>query len=112
MDKSMERAAMHGEVLPGGLSLAGQKFYLALRTLYRDSKAGAISKEDAAKEKKSLVEAYTMEHSKEEFLDRSTVSLQSRIETAAENFRKNRTLEAADAFYAAIYNVSEDWRSH
>ena len=72
----------------------------------------ALKSLDAAKEKKSLVEAYTMEHSKEEFLDRSTVSLQSRIETAAENFRKNRTLEAADAFYAAIYNVSEDWRSH
>ena len=29
---------------------------------------------------------------------------------AADNFRDNQTLEAADAFYAAVFNLSENWR--
>ena len=69
-----------------------------------------ITKKKAAEEKKAILAAYTTEHSKEEFLDRSALALSERICKAADNFRDNRTLEAADAFYAAVFNLSPDWR--
>lgn len=110
MTKELERAAMKGEALPKGLSLAEQGYFLALRTLYAAYRKGVVSKAEASEEKKRLIEAYTMEKSKEDFLSRSALALNERICKAADAFRDNRTLEAADAFYAALFNLSENWR--
>ena len=106
MDVKLEKAAMKGY----GLTLAEQGYYLALRTLYAAYQKGVVTKKQAAEEKKAILAAYTTEHSKEEFLDRSALALSERICKAADNFRDNQTLEAADAFYAAVFNLSENWR--
>ena len=108
--KELEKAAMKGTPLPDGLSLAGQKYYLALRSLYAAFKRNEISQNDAAAEKKKLVATYTMERSQEEFLERSAIKLSQRISTAAEAFKNERTLKNADALYAAFFNISADWR--
>ena len=105
MDVKLEKAAMKGYELPKGLTLAEQGYYLALRTLYAAYQKGVVTKKQAAEEKKAILAAYMTEHSKEEFLDRSALALSERICKAADNFR-----EAADAFYAAVFNLSENWR--
>lgn len=110
MDIKLEKAAMKGYELPKGLTLAEQGYYLALRTLYTAYQKGVVTKKQAAEEKKAILAAYMTEHSKEEFLDRSALALSERICKAADNFRDNQTLEAADAFYAAVFNLSENWR--
>ena len=107
MDVKLEKAAMKGYELPKGLTLAEQGYYLALRTLYAAYQKGVVTKKQ---EKKAILAAYMTEHSKEEFLDRSALALSERICKAADNFRDNQTLEAADAFYAAVFNLSENWR--
>lgn len=110
MDVKLEKAAMKGYELPKGLTLAEQGYYLALRTLYAAYQKGIVTKKQAAEEKKAILAAYTTEHSKEEFLNRSALALSERICKAADNFRDNQTLEAADAFYAAVFNLPENWR--
>lgn len=110
MDKKTELAAMHGEELPAGLTLAGQKYYIAMRSLYGDYNSGRITKERAAKEKAQLQRTYAEERSKEEFLARDALALSERINQAAENFRKDPSVETANAFYAAIFNLANSWR--
>ena len=87
MDIKLEKAAMKGYELPKGLTLAEQGYYLALRTLYTAYQKGVVTKKQAAEEKKAILAAYTTEHSKEEFLDRSALAMSERICKAASVLR-------------------------
>ena len=82
MDIKLEKAAMKGYELPKGLTLAEQGYYLALRTLYTAYQKGVVTKKQAAEEKKAILAAYTTEHSKEEFLDRSALAMSEPIISA------------------------------
>ena len=108
MDVKLEKAAMKGYELPKGLTLAEQGYYLALRTLYAAYQKGVVTKKQAAEEKKAILAAYMTEHSKEEFLDRSALALSERICKAAD--RILRRIIPGAAFYAAVFNLSENWR--
>ena len=105
-----EKEAMNEEPIPVGLDIADQFLFLGLRCLYAMHRRGLIGRENASKEKEKLIFQWKTEKSKLEFLSREAVELSDRIKNASEEFKKNRTLENADALYAALYNLPNDWR--
>jgi hypothetical protein len=54
----LERLVAKGDPLPDNLTAPEQWLYLSLRTLYREYRAGAITKEQAAAEKAKLTDGY------------------------------------------------------
>lgn len=99
-----EKQAMNGEPLPKGLDLADSLLYLGLKRTYADYKSGIISRKEGSEIKETLVYNHTKAKSELEFLSRRALELSERIQSAKQNYEKNRTLENADALYCAIYN--------
>ena len=108
--RPFEKDAMNEEPLTVGLDIADQFLFLGLKCLYAMHRRGLISRDRASKEKEKLVFQWKTEKSKLEFLSREAVDLSDRIKTSSDDFKKNRTLENADALYAALYNLPNDWR--
>ena len=108
--RPFEKEAMNEEPLPIGLDIADQFLFLGLKYLYAMHRRGLISRDRASKEKEKLVFQWKTEKSKLEFLSREAVELSERIKRASDEFKESRTLENADALYAALYNLPNDWR--
>jgi hypothetical protein len=107
---NFERAAYLRQPIPDGLCLSEQKAFLALRFLYAEFDRGVISKEQAALEKRKLLEQ--MEHEiKIDKLNERISQLWKRIEQSARDYAMNPTKETADTFYARVYNLEDDWRN-
>lgn len=91
-----EREAMRGCPLPEGLPSHEQMSYLALRQVYRDYYAKAISRDAASREKRSIVQTAKEEARSREFSDKLTrkhFEILKGTELAASACRKNPTLE-------------------
>ena len=101
---------MRGEEMPGNLTLAGQKAFLALRMLYAQHRTGALSYQTAKDEKTAIVRAYETERSAEKALDQDVKALAGRIRRAADTYLQAPSLEHADAMYAAFFRLPESWR--
>ena len=99
-----ERQAMAGEEMPDGLRFAGQHYYLALRMLYHQYRQGIIDRETATREKRQLLKTYEYDLMWEEIAD-GFIKSRNASEIARANYRKNRTLENADALIVAIDGV-------
>ena len=97
-----ERAAMRNETMPEGLTLSEQKCFMALRLLYQHFKAGYIPREQAALDKVKIIRQFETERSNDKYVE-NTSTLWQRIESAGNNYAKNRTLENADKFYRIVY---------
>lgn len=109
-DVNFERAAYLRQPMPGGLRLSEQKTFLALRFLYAEFDRGVIDKEQAALEKRKLLEQ--MEHElKIDKMNEQISQLWKRIEQSARDYAMNPTKETADTFYARVYNLGDDWRN-
>jgi len=105
-----ERLAMHGEPMPKKLPLTDQKLYIALRGLYQQYHSGALNREQASREKKLLIDAWQSDKS----IDDQTLriaALWKRIEPRAQEYTTAPSQETADRFYAAVYNLRENWRN-
>ena len=61
MELPFERAALRGDPMPEGMALYEQAAFQALRGLYALYRRGGISREDAAREKEKILEAYRQE---------------------------------------------------
>ena len=107
---SFERAAYLRQPMPDGLCLSEQKAFLALRFLYAEFDRGVISKEQAALEKQKLLARMNHEL-KIDKQNEKIAHLWKRIEIPASEYAKNPTRKTADAFYAAVYGLPEDWRN-
>lgn len=99
-----ERAAMHGDPMPTGLTFPDQLMFQELSLLYARYRFKTISREQASAEKKQLLR----EH--EAFVHRwklgdHYVELINRTEAARTAYRKDRTLENADALLRAIDGI-------
>lgn len=106
MEFPFERAAMRGDPMPEGLRLYEQSAFQALRHLYSMYHRKAISREDAAREKKLIRFQYDrakadFETNRKNILDNAR--MWKEIEEAANRFGKDRTLENAEAFVQAVY---------
>ena len=100
-----EREAANGEPMPDGLDLPDQFAFQFLANMYARIRNGSLTREQAAIEKGKM----THKHSTaKNILDGSSVmgkfwaDLRKETERAQIQYRKNRTLENADALSAAL----------
>lgn len=106
-----ERQAMNGDPIPHGLSQVDQLFYLQLRALYYQYRAGWITRDKGAEDKKRLFAEYQKRIDFEKFRDELVnwhISLRKRIEAAHAEYRKNPCEETAKKLSLAIDGISRD----
>ena len=99
-----ERIAMAGEEMPDELSSADQQMFLELRLLYDSHKRGIIDRETARKEKVKLLNNYHANVVMDN-LTKQWAQSHMKTEQARQAYRKNRTLENADAIILAFEGV-------
>lgn len=97
-----EKQASRGEALPEDLTFAETYMFIALRHLYADYRAGYISKETAKADKLKLIKEFARIEPMEKTFERTT-KMWVRIAEASIRFNKERSIEAAEAFHAAVY---------
>lgn len=100
----LERAAMDGAELPEGLSFSQQFYFLGLRNIYARFRAGKMDREQGSREKKRLQRSAEQLRSYE----KQTLEIGElwiRTEGPAARFVKERTIEAAEKFYEAVYRM-------
>lgn len=103
-------AAYKGERLPSDSSwtMPERMLWYEYSDLYRRFRAGAIQKEQAEAERNRIMRQYETDSTVQEMSDRvfqAQANLWKRIEAAANAYRRERTLEHADAFIEAVFNV-------
>lgn len=96
--------AWRGDSLPEGAGCAETAFYTSLVNLYLQYKACVKSYEEAKSEARCARAAFIKAELNEQMFEKSA-DLWRRIEAPAERFIHEKTLEAAEAFYRAVYNV-------
>lgn len=99
-----EKQAMRGDPMPDGLNYPDQLLYQALALLYARYRAKNISREQAQKEKRVLLR----EHETVKYkwsLGEHWASMLGKTELAKSEYRKNRTLENADALMKCIDGI-------
>jgi len=90
------------------LSLSETLLWYRLRDLYSKFSQGSISKENAAAEKHKIVKQYNDDSATFGFYDSyvsNSAKMWRRIESAATEYRQNKTIENADKFVEAVYGV-------
>ena len=102
---------MQGQPLPKELDIVDSCLYIALKNLYAMYHNKLISRKDATEEKRRLVYNWTTDKSKIEVLNRDNEALREKIGVASDAYRENPSIENADALYAALYNLQNDWRT-
>lgn len=100
-----EKAAANGDPMPDGLPLVDQVAFRFLRSMYRDIRTGIQTREQAIEEKGKMTcqydkEKQSMEHWKT--MGEYWSEMHRNLESAQSAYRKNRTLENADALSAAL----------
>lgn len=90
--------------MPDGLPFYDKIMYQELRFLYRQLTDRAISREDAKNERRKMVQDWEYLKFQSELLDQMTGTIKA-TELARAAYRKNRTLENADALVTAIDGV-------
>lgn len=99
-----ERIAMSGGEMPDDLEWFDRQLFLMLRTLYWQYKQGIVDRETASREKRKLLEDREFHL----FQDNLVKDLAKKVvdtEKARQEYRKNRTLENADAIILAFEGV-------
>lgn len=103
-----ERIAMLGEKMPAGLPMPDQLMFLGLRLLYESSKRGIIDRETGREEKwKMSYQKYLWEQKmkgKEKLAEQCAEFLKN-VESAANHYAKDRTLENADKLWQAVSDL-------
>lgn len=99
-----ETAAMRGDPMPEGLKSYDCTMFQNLSLLYKRYREKMLSREQATKEKKTLLEAYRIDKFGDEVVQ-DAVRLWKDIEAAASAYCLSPSIEAADALIKAIYKV-------
>lgn len=105
----IEDFAMVSRPLPSDTAFPEVWLYQCLRALHAAHRVGGVSREQATKEKHTLVDRYREMEFKDKVYTHN-ISMWPQIEKAGNAFGRERTLENADRFYAAVYGVSKNWR--
>lgn len=82
--------------------------FYSLRDTYRLFKAGKLSKEQGEKEKSRAIRQYKLDEGEltaARKVVQNSAEMWKRIEYANMTYNKDRTLENADAFIEAVYNI-------
>lgn len=105
-----ERDAMAGNPAPKDLSLADQKAYQALASLYGRYRMGLIDRPTGSAEKARILAAWDKENRMDEAaseLAKWHAKLRKEIEEVQNRYRKDRTLENADKLSRALDGILE-----
>lgn len=108
MELPFERAAMHNEPMPDGLCLSDIKAFQALRWLYKSYKSGNITRDQAALEKRAIVQELENDKHNEQYLNYHIV-LNRSLELARAEYRKKRTIESADKLINIWDGIDRPW---
>ena len=104
MELPYEKIAMSGGEMPDDIEWFDCQTFLSLRMLYHQYKIGLVDRETATREKRTILKDY--DHNK--WAEDYTKDIANRIadtEKARQAYRKNRTLENADAIILAFEGV-------
>ena len=96
-----ERIAMAGGEIPDGLEYYDRQMFLSLRMLYHQYKTGIVDRDTATREKRKLLDDYDFKKWQEKFTANIAETIMN-TEKARSEYRKNRTLENADAIILAF----------
>lgn len=99
-----ERIAMAGGEMPGDLEWYDRQMFLCLRMLYSQFKQGIVDRETAQREKAKLLQDYELKKFQEDFTKDISKTIME-TDVARSEYRKNRTLENADAIIFAFEGV-------
>lgn len=99
-----EKQAQRGDEMPSELNYPDQLMYQALALLYARYRMGAITREQATVEKKKLLDNYRCYQYQWEMGDQ-WVKVIKATDLARCEYRKNRTLENADALVKCIDGI-------
>ena len=99
-----ERIVMAGAEMPDNLEWYDRQTFLQLRMLYHQFKTGIVDRETASREKRKILIDYDRNKFFEDFT-RNIAKTITDTEQARQEYRKNRTLENADAIIFAFEGV-------
>lgn len=100
-----EREAEQGAPMPDGLGLPDQLAFQFLRSMYRDIRVGVLSRAQAIIEKGQMTYAYNKANGEMRNwskMGQYWAEMHKEVEAAQINYRKDRTLENADALVAIL----------
>ncbi len=100
----IEDLALAGAPLPDGLNAAEQLLFLQFRYLYRYARLVKMPPEQGRLEKRAILREYEKRAFQVRHMDK-TERMWTAIEAAAARFAKEQTVEAGNAFYAAVYGA-------
>lgn len=103
-DEALVKQAARGDEMPSGLEYFDQITYLELRSLYASYRMQIITADQASREKKEILTNYKA-YKWQWLLVQQDVGMRKATEMARAAYRKNRTLENADALVLAIEGV-------
>lgn len=104
IELSYERIAMAGGEMPDELEWYDRQMFLQLRMLYAQFKQGIVDRETASREKRKLLKDYEFNKFQSDFTKNIAQKIME-TDTARMEYRKNRTLENADAVILAFEGV-------
>lgn len=107
--EQLDMLAYAGEEMPLGLRQPEQTYFLGMRSLYREYRRKAVSKEQSAREKTELLRTFERGMHHEEYV-KSIEGLWGRISLAAVEYIKNPCLTTAEEFYRVVHNLPENHR--
>lgn len=102
-----ETAAMRGDPMPEGLKSYDITMFQNLTLLYKRYREKMIDREQATKEKKTLLEAYRIEKFGYSVLEEN-IEISKRLEAAASAYVYNPCVETADMMYEAFYGIKRN----
>lgn len=103
-----EQAAMRGDPMPDGLPLEEQLAFQALAHLYARFRLHKITREAGREEKGKILSELERNRRRvhtQENLVRCSVEMVRAVESAANTYAGERTVEHADRLYEALYRV-------
>lgn len=102
--EQIEDLAFRGEHMPPGLDIAQQMLFQSFRRLYQYAKLVKMSPEQGKVEKLAIIREYDKRSAQVQRMEK-TAAMWKAIEAAANRYGTERTLENADAFVKAVYDV-------
>ena len=97
------------DTAPLEMNLPEKLLWFQLRDLYRDFRAGTVTKEQGEKQKQEAISEYNKNAYRDELYHKymlANANIWIRIEEKAKTYRENPTIENADAFLNAVYGVT------
>lgn len=100
--EEIEDLAYQGREMPPGLNAAEQMLFQAFRWLYAYAKLVQMPPDRGRREKRALLREFEKRLSQVEHM-KKTWKMWKEIEAAGNRFGRERTIESAEAFAAAVY---------